>query len=263
MKTVKSMWHKLGNRQSALLSYRTTPLASGYSPAELLYGRPIRSTLGLARTPGVDYNQFESAATEQANEARRRWDEKHRAKCLPELTPGDRVWVKSPSDRGMEGIVDRKCDAPHSYWVKSGCSEVRRNRKHLFLLPSLTSPAGGGTPTIRPLALHRLPPAPEIPDAAMGACGESDPEINVECTNGAEGRDLNDTGRNCDNNVSAPPTNTSDTPVLDIPDDPETCDTVSYPRKQVRFRSRSSDPVRATRKGRAVRAPRCEDYEYY
>ena len=44
VKTVKSMLEKATDPYIGLLSYRTTPLANGYSPAELLMNRKLRST---------------------------------------------------------------------------------------------------------------------------------------------------------------------------------------------------------------------------
>jgi len=53
------------------------------------------------------------------------------------LEPGDTVWVKAPTDSGAEGIILGKHNTPYSYWVKVGFSEIRRNRKHLRLLPTI------------------------------------------------------------------------------------------------------------------------------
>jgi len=53
---------------------------------------------------------------------------------------GSRVWVNAPQDRGSEGVVVGKYDSPHSFWVRVGPSLLRRNRKHLALLPERVSP---------------------------------------------------------------------------------------------------------------------------
>ena len=47
VKTVKSLITKSEDPYLALLSYRSTPLQNGYTPAELLMGRKLRSTLPL------------------------------------------------------------------------------------------------------------------------------------------------------------------------------------------------------------------------
>ena len=58
---------------------------------------------------------------------------------MSELEPGQVVYVKAPTDVGTQGVVIRKDKNPDSYWVKVGQSEIRRNRKHLFLLNSDSS----------------------------------------------------------------------------------------------------------------------------
>ena len=48
VKTVKALITKSEDPYLALLSYRSTPLQNGYTPAELLMGRKLRSTLPLS-----------------------------------------------------------------------------------------------------------------------------------------------------------------------------------------------------------------------
>ena len=59
-------------------------------------------------------------------------DRNHRAKFLPELKCGYRVWVKAGDESGFEGAVVRQDKHPESVWVTKGDGEVRRNRKHVF-----------------------------------------------------------------------------------------------------------------------------------
>ena len=49
VQTVKSLMNKNINLQAALCSYRDTPLANGYSPAQLLFGRSLNSMGSTAR----------------------------------------------------------------------------------------------------------------------------------------------------------------------------------------------------------------------
>jgi hypothetical protein len=144
VKTVKRLWCKTGDKASALMAYRTTPLPAGYSPSELMFGRQVRSKLGAPGVRTVDYGAFEYDEKERHRLLKDKWDLKYRAHKLPDLTLGDKVWVKSPSDKGSEGTVLRRDKTPHSYWVGVGNSELRRNRKHLFLLFDTVLPNRNG-----------------------------------------------------------------------------------------------------------------------
>ena len=138
VKTVKRLWKKCNDKDTALSAYRTTPLETGFSPSDLMFGRAIRSNLGFPYESDIDYGQFEKLELARKRKVKRKWDKKHKAYMLPVLQPGQLVYVKAPTDVGAEGIVLRKDSAPESYWVRVGLSEVRRNRKHLFLLNSDT-----------------------------------------------------------------------------------------------------------------------------
>lgn len=134
VKTIKRLWVKCDDKSLGISAYRTTPLESGYSPSDLMFGRAIRSNLGFPYESDVDYGQFEDSERKRRKKLKQKWDKKYRASNLPELKPGQRVYVKAPTDVGAEGVVLRKDKFPESYWVNVGLSEIRRNRKHLFML---------------------------------------------------------------------------------------------------------------------------------
>ena len=132
--TFKNLAFKTKDIQAALLAYRATPMAEGYSPGELMFGRSLRTPLGKPNDIQVDYQEFERIAVDMKNKQIQRWNKKYHAKYLPELQPGQLVWVKAPTDKGQNGIIHSKDKHPHSYWVLVGDSLVRRTRTHLFLL---------------------------------------------------------------------------------------------------------------------------------
>ena len=49
MKTIKGLLKKSEDQYETLLAYRSTPLSNGYSPAELLMGRKLRTQHGDVR----------------------------------------------------------------------------------------------------------------------------------------------------------------------------------------------------------------------
>jgi hypothetical protein len=99
-----------------------------------MFGRPLKSNLGVPYESDVDYEDFEENEALRRRRIKCRWDKKYRVAKLPGLEAGQTVFVKSPSDIGKSGTVLRKDKSPESYWVRVGQSEIRRNRKHLFLL---------------------------------------------------------------------------------------------------------------------------------
>ena len=131
VKTVKGMWKKEKNKANAMLAYRCTPLESGYSPAQLLYGRNLRSTVYSRVEKSIDIEDFRQRDAELKRGQKDYADNRRRAKKLVELKKGDRVWVKdSATDKGKEGHIIERSRQPDSYWVEIEGRAVRRNRVH-------------------------------------------------------------------------------------------------------------------------------------
>lgn len=106
VRIAKDMLRKSTDIQLALLSYRTTPLSNGFSPAQLLMGRQLRSTVPHAAdqlTPHiVAYDTVQQRDAKQKNRQKAAHDKHHRAKAHTPFTPGQRVWVP---DLHAEGRV--------------------------------------------------------------------------------------------------------------------------------------------------------------
>ena len=137
----------------AFLNYRSSPLENGYSPAELLMGRKLRTKLPSSHdslkptTPDLE----KVKEKELSSDIRQKlvFDQRHTARNLPELSPGDPVWIK---DREEPGVVKQK-HLERSFIVKTPKGTFRRNRVHLNKMPSPRPGAQQRPPT--PLPMER------------------------------------------------------------------------------------------------------------
>lgn len=120
-----------------LLAYRATPSsATGRSPAELLFGRQLRTsipTLPQNLQPAtVKKKTVEKTDRDRKKRNQRNYDAHHGARPLPELKSGDKVWQKLDKEKkwGNPGTVVKQL-APRSYLVETPKGKVCRNRRHL------------------------------------------------------------------------------------------------------------------------------------
>lgn len=125
----------------ALMCYRSTPCATtGVSPAELLMGRKIRTTL-----PTLEKNLqpkwpdkktvMQKDAMEKAKQAFY-YNRRHGARALPPLRPGDAVVAKIDNEKTwvVPAVVSKESITPRSYLLQTPQGAVlRRNRRHLRL----------------------------------------------------------------------------------------------------------------------------------
>ena len=120
----------------ALLAYRSTPLSNGYSPAELLMNRKLRTNVPSsreARKPQVpDRKLVVEREEEQRRKQKANFDRRHRARDLSPALPGDLVWIP---DRREQGTVGDEI-APRSYKVETPSGTYRRNRRDIIRLPA-------------------------------------------------------------------------------------------------------------------------------
>ena len=121
----------------AMLNYRTTPIQGGiYSPAELLMNRVLRTTLPTTRkqrTPKVpDAEKVRARDKQNKDRQKKNFDQHHGVRRLPDLRPGDRVWIPA---KQTEATVESQV-APRSLQLSTDRgSEIRRNRRDIIALP--------------------------------------------------------------------------------------------------------------------------------
>ena len=132
--TIKDMLKKADDPYLALLAYRTTPLHNGFSPAELLMGRKLRTMLPVQpklldpKWP----NLRKVASREKSIQQKQYYDRRHRARSLRPLRTNQSVWVR---DQRKTGIVQSESKFPRSYHVQTDQGIIRRNRRFLSALP--------------------------------------------------------------------------------------------------------------------------------
>ena len=128
VQTVKGLLNKNKNLNMALCMYRDSPLANGYSPAQLLFGRSLNS-MGFSSHRSVDreaVKQFE----EKSNTAQAQYyNKRHRAKDRgPALAPGQQVKVTTEGSN-RPGVVTN-CNG-REVMVDVGNTLLRRNRSQV------------------------------------------------------------------------------------------------------------------------------------
>lgn len=133
VKIAKNRIKKGGDLHRALLAYRSTPLSCGFSPAELLFSRKIRTTVPTFQNLFQPLNlpREEIAKKEEANRMHQKqnYDKRHNAKELTKLHKNQPVWIVDKREFGK--VID-KSKEPRSYIVQTSKSKLRRNRFHLI-----------------------------------------------------------------------------------------------------------------------------------
>ncbi|UYV82408.1 K02A2.6-like, partial [Cordylochernes scorpioides] len=141
IKNIKQSFKKEEDCYLTLQAYRTMPLESGYSPAELLMGRRLRTSVPAIESSlmprYLDSEALQEREKRRVINQKRLYDKRHDVHSLPPLQQGDSVWIR---DQRVEGTVLHKSEEPRSYWVQTPQGKVRRNRLHLTPLPKM-----GGT----------------------------------------------------------------------------------------------------------------------
>ncbi|UYV72597.1 K02A2.6-like [Cordylochernes scorpioides] len=140
IKNIKQSFKKEEYCYRTLQAYRTMPLESGYSPAELLMGRRLRTSVPAIESSlmprYLDSEALQEREKRRVINQKRLYDKRHDVHSLPPLQQGDSVWIR---DQRVKGKVLHKSEEPRSYWVQTPQGKVRRNRLHLTPLPKMGS----------------------------------------------------------------------------------------------------------------------------
>ena len=122
----------------ALLTYRATPIPElGVSPAELAFGRRLRTTLptlpSTLKSRAVQGDMVRELDVKLKARQKAGYDRRQGVQTLKDLQPGDPVLAKLDGQKGWsQPAVVKHLVAPRSYLVETaGGGHLRRNRKHL------------------------------------------------------------------------------------------------------------------------------------
>ena len=150
VQTIKNLLRKEEDPFTALLNYRATPLLHGWSPAELLMGRQLRTRIPIFRTLRSTQKEtsFRDRDTRIKERQKRDFDLRHRVKDLPLLRKGQEVWIKTPTGL-KEAVVSKEAEVssrsvpvttyPTGYQTRRNRTDVRM-RSRLSIVPPPSVP---------------------------------------------------------------------------------------------------------------------------
>ena len=135
VQTAKSLLKKATDPYLALLSYRSTPLNYGYSPAQILMCRQIRSTVPVTKAslrPQIpDAYKLQQLDHNCKDRQASYFNKRHRTREKERWRTNDHVWV--PDLRSNATIIEI---LPHrSYKLRTQASNIIRCNGRLLLTP--------------------------------------------------------------------------------------------------------------------------------
>ena len=104
VQTVKSFLEKKIPLPNALLHYRDTPISNGYSPAQLLFNRPLNS-IGMLRERSVNVNQLKQKEEVYRAKHTRWYGNRHRVQENSNLPLLTRVRLQDPGQKPTSGTI--------------------------------------------------------------------------------------------------------------------------------------------------------------
>ncbi len=158
VRTVKELLKKNDDPYLAMLAYQSTPLENGYSPAEVLMGRRLCTTIPMIKkqlTPTLPKgSKLQKREEKMRQQQKQNFDKHHRAEELKPLAKGDKVWI---SDTKSWGTVQKESHTRSYIVISDSGGTYQRNRRHLVQLPQDGDESGQPVPPAR----HSAEPSTE------------------------------------------------------------------------------------------------------
>ena len=133
VQTIKRLLTKSADPYLAILSYRTSPLGNGFSPAELLMGRKLRTTVPalqcVLHPQQHDRDVVAQWEMDKRASGKQDYDRRHDVRELPALSKDEVVWVKDLHRYAK--VLQPVEGSPRSYLLGGRNAPIRRNRNLL------------------------------------------------------------------------------------------------------------------------------------
>lgn len=136
VKIAKNLIKKCDDIDLGILAYRTAPLENGFSPAELMFSRKIKSNLPTLPANLGTFSE-NSKVTLKENERKKRqekmYNKRHRSSNLRDLKTGESVWI---IDNRIYGKIIKRSEQPNSFIIRTEKGNaICRNRWHIIPAP--------------------------------------------------------------------------------------------------------------------------------
>jgi len=104
VQTVKSLMKKNSNINAALCAYRDSPLANGYSPAQLLFRRGLNS-MGFLNKKSINLKKLKEHEREYRSKQAHHYNRRHRVQGREVIETGQKVMVSNQDKSTIFGQV--------------------------------------------------------------------------------------------------------------------------------------------------------------
>ena len=115
----------------AMLESRNCPVENSSSPAQLIYGRCLRSLLPIyqekLKIKSINDDDIQDQKFQKQSKQAFYYDQ--HAKCQKQLKEGQDVYVYQ-NEKWKEAIVEKKCAEPCNYIIKTQDGKIHRRNRH-------------------------------------------------------------------------------------------------------------------------------------